>query len=248
MRKPRRISSVIIFLGLFACEGGKGTATEADLPAPTTGDGTASDGPGVSSSGGDHAASGAMTTAATVTGDLPEMMTTNATTLEEPDTTTTGEPVQPCAGEPVPIEAEIIAYTESQAKDTGDSEDGTTGDDGDPTLLYVRFSDLAFTCEDPHDRLACGEHWELSLRIPTAFQAPGLYELSFDGVHGFGQSTGHDLGGDDCDGGGGSAKGTLEILSIDEQSVTGRLCHVTSFTLDGDIELDGSFVAPRCPL
>jgi len=159
---------------------------------------------------------------------------------------TAGEP-EPCEGEAVPLDAEVLAYTHSQIDADPDS-GGTTGGDDDPNLLYVRFSDQTFTCADPHDRLACGHHWELSLRIPTAFQTPGLYALEFADVkpHGFGLSTGLDIGNDNCDGGGGGAKGTVEIIAIDEDKVVGRLCHVSWFGLDNDFQLDGSFIAPRC--
>lgn len=158
---------------------------------------------------------------------------------------TTGEP-EPCEGEAVPIEAELLAYAHSQIDASPD--DGTTGGADDPSLLYVRFSDQTFTCADPHDRLACGHHWELSLRLPPAFQTPGLYSLEFADVtpHAFGVSTGTDLGGEDCDGAGSVAKGTVQVIAIDEDKVVGRLCHVSWFGLDGDFELDGSFIAPRC--
>ncbi|MDC0670072.1 hypothetical protein [Nannocystis radixulma] len=160
---------------------------------------------------------------------------------------TTGEPA-PCEGEAVPIEAEVLSYVESQIDASPDS-DGTTGDVFDPNMVYVRFSDQTFTCADPHDRLACGHHWELSLRLPTAFQKPGLYTLDFvDGVpHGFGLQTGAGVGSDDCDGGGSVAKGMIQVIAIDEDKVVGRLCHVTWSGLDNDFALDGSFIAPRCP-
>jgi hypothetical protein len=158
---------------------------------------------------------------------------------------TTGEP-EPCEGEAVPLAAEVLSYVESQI-DAGP--DGTTGDDDDPNLLYVRFSDQTFTCADPHDRLACGHHWELSLRIPSAFQTPGLYSLQFADVqpHAFGLETGADFGSDECDGGGGMAMGTLQVIAIDEDKVVGRLCHVHWWGLDNEFDLDGSFIAPRCP-
>ncbi|PCC70649.1 hypothetical protein SAMN02745121_05465 [Nannocystis exedens] len=182
--------------------------------------------------------------------------TENVTTAEWPGTTgdttsqyTTDRPEEPvpCDGEPEPLDVEVLAYLESQIPANQDS-DGTTGEDDDPNLLYVRFSSETFTCADPHDRISCGHEWELSLRIPQAFQAPGVYSFSWAGVHAFGLQTGADLGsGDDCDGGGGVAKGTLEIVAIDADKVVGRLCHVTWHGLDDDFELDGKFIAPRCP-
>ncbi|MCY0988638.1 hypothetical protein OV203_16005 [Nannocystis sp. ILAH1] len=183
------------------------------------------------------------TTADVTTGQFPGSAsdTTSQYTTSQPE-----EPV-PCDGEAEPLDVEVLAYLESQIPANPDS-DGTTGEDDDPNQLYVRFSSETFTCADPHDRISCGHQWELSVRIPAAFQAPGLYSLSWPGVHAFGLETGADLGsGDDCDGGGGSAKGTLEIVAIDADKVVGRLCHVTWNGLDNDFELDGKFIAPRCP-
>ncbi|MBZ5707843.1 hypothetical protein [Nannocystis pusilla] len=158
---------------------------------------------------------------------------------------TTGEP-EPCEGEAVPLDVEVLSYVESQIEV---GPDGTTGDDDDPNLLYVRFSDQTFTCADPHEPVACGHHWDLSLRLPSAFQAPGLYSLQFADVqpHGFGRETGPDFGSEDCDGSTGIAQGTLQIVAIDEDKVVGRLCHVTWPGHDNEFALDGSFIAPRCP-
>lgn len=183
-----------------------------------------------------------------------ETGTTSAGTTEDVSTTlypgtngsvtmlTDGEEPRPCDSE-VPIDAEILSYLESQIPEAA----GTTGEDDDPNLIYIRFSDLPFTCADPHDRVNCGHHWDLSVRIPSAFQAPGLYAFSWEGPHAFGYESGPDVGqGDDCDGGGSVAKGTLEILAIDDDKITGRLCGVTWNGLDNSFALEGTFVAPRC--
>lgn len=187
------------------------------------------------------------------TADFPE--TSGVTTSEWPgsasDTTsqyTTDRPEEPvpCDGEAEPLDVEVLAYLESQIPANPDS-DGTTGEDDDPNLLYIRFSSETFTCADPHERLSCDHQWELSLRIPTAFQAPGLYTVKWTDIHGFGMETGNDAPADDCDGGGSTATGTLEIIALDEDKVVGRLCHVKWTGLDNDFELDGKFIAPRCP-
>ncbi|MFZ6182507.1 hypothetical protein [Nannocystis pusilla] len=182
------------------------------------------------------------TTADVSTGEFPGSAsdTTSQYTTSQPE-----EPV-PCDGEAEPLDVEVLAYLESQIPANPDS-DGTTGEDDDPNLLYVRFSSETFTCADPHERLSCDHQWELSLRIPTAFQAPGLYTVKWTDILGFGQETGNDAPADDCDGGGSTATGTLEIIAIDEDKVVGRLCHVKWSGLDNEFELDGKFIAPRCP-
>jgi hypothetical protein len=186
------------------------------------------------------------------TADWPE--TSNPTTMEFPGTSsvtnssyTTDRPEEPvpCEGEAEPLDVEVLSYLESQIP--VDPENGTTGEDDDPNQLYVRFSSETFTCADPHDRIACGHQWELSLRIPSAFQAPGLYSVSWPGVHALGLETGPAFNSPDCDFAAGSAEGTLEIIAIDDDKVVGRLCHVKWWGLDNDFELDGKFIAPRCP-
>lgn len=171
---------------------------------------------------------------------------TGTTGVSSSYTTSAPEEPVPCEGEAEPIDAEVLAYLESQIAADPDSA-GTTGEDDDPNLLYVRFSSETHSCADPHDRLACGNNWELSVRIPSAFQAPGLYALSWPGVYAFGLETDTDQGGDNCSSGGSEAKGTLEIIAIDGDKVVGRLCHVKWSGFGNDFALDGKFIAPRCP-
>ncbi|WAS93628.1 hypothetical protein [Nannocystis punicea] len=214
--------------------------TEGPPETSTTGiSGTATEGEGASISG--TATEATSTTGCAdgcTTGEFPE--TSTSTTFY---TTGSEEPV-PCDGEAEPLDVEVLAYLESQIP--VDPEGGTTGDDDDPNRLYVRFSSETFTCADPHDPISCGQ-WELSLRIPAAFQAPGLYSLSWPGVHGFGLENGADHGWGECDGGGSVATGTLEVIALDADKVVGRLCHVKWSGLDNSFELDGKFIAPRCP-
>ncbi|MDC0672430.1 hypothetical protein [Nannocystis radixulma] len=153
----------------------------------------------------------------------------------ETETGTGGDP-QPCVGGASPVDAQMIAYLDSQIGNPG----------GEPELLHVRFSSQSFTCADPHDELACGHNWEVSLQIPAEFQVPGVYALADGQVYANGHATGG--GGDDvCEEGDGAVTGTLEIDAVEDGAVTGRLCHLRAFLLEGPIELDGTFVAPRCP-
>ena len=215
--------------------------TESPPATSTTGVVSETDGPGWTSTTGESDSHG-WTTADVTTGQFPGSAsdTTSQYTTGQPE-----EPV-PCDGEAEPLDVEVLAYLESQIAADPDS-DGTTGEDDDPNLLYVRFSSETFTCADPHDRISCGHQWELSLRIPAALQTPGLYNVWWSDILGFGLETGNDAPADDCDGGGSTAKGTLEIIAIDEDKVVGRLCHVKWTGLDNDFELDGKFIAPRCP-
>lgn len=244
----------------------QGTTLETSGPGPATtteGPGWSSDteGPPVTSTGVISETDGDWTSTTIVSGsdshgwttaEFPETSTTSGPLPgSASDTTsqyTTDQPEEPvpCDGEAEPLDVEVLAYLESQIAASPDS-DGTTGEDDDPNLLYVRFSSETFTCADPHDRLSCDHQWELSLRIPAAFQAPGLYTVKWNAILGFGQETGNDAPADDCDGGGSTATGTLEIIAIDEQKVVGRLCHVKWSGLDNAFELDGKFIAPRCP-
>jgi hypothetical protein len=177
------------------------------------------------------------------------METTHAVTTDHTtgDTTgvdtdpggTTADPVASCEGSnPAPLDVELLSYVDGQLDPDSD----------DPTLLYIRLSNQSFTCDDPHAWLPCGGNWDLSIRLPEAFQTPGLYSLWLGGeVMAFGSEHAGLPGEIECDGGGGQVTGTLEITAIDDKTVTGRLCNVTWHGLDNDFGLDGSFVAPRCP-
>lgn len=185
----------------------------------------------------DDTAGSSTTTVASDTDD-PASATEPASDTEEPaEETTGGSDPQPCVGAAGPVKAEVIAYLESQIGD------GET--DGEPGRLYLRFSSQSFTCADPHDDLACGQHWEVSLQIPAEFLVPGVYALADGPIDASANSTGD---GDVCEKGGGAVSGTLEIDAVEDGSVIGRLCHVRAFVLEEQILLDGTFEAPRCPL
>jgi len=160
------------------------------------------------------------------------------TTIEPEHETEGGGNTQPCVGAALPVGGEAIAYLESQIGE---------GEGEDPELLHVRFASQSFTCDDPHERLACGHNWEVALRIPVEYQVPGVYALADGLIDAIGVSNGGGQGDDVCEEAGGAASGTLEIDAIDGTSVIGRICHLRAFGLDGWIMLDGTFVAPRCP-
>jgi hypothetical protein len=201
-----------------------GTATSGEYPGDPTGqDPTAGTGVGTSHSG--------STSHGT---DTPP---------EDPQ-----EPI-PCEGEAVALDAASLAYTWAQVPPKPAPGDTTAGPDEpglDPDTLLVELSSQAATCGNVNEPLKCGSNWKLSLTIPPAWQAPGIYHLNGPQVIGHILETGPDEGGDMCWGGGGSIDGTLEIISVDDNEIKGRLCHVNVALLDNVASLDGSFTAPRC--
>lgn len=230
---------------------GSGTESGTASSASTTTTGNASATATATSS---TSATTGMTTDATSgttsVGTVETSTTTNATI-----TTTTGDPVDPvpCDGPAVEIVAKSLAYTQAQIPPdpnptTGSSGSATTGGDPlHPDTLHVRLSSQANMCADPDKVIACGPNWEVSIVIPPEFQVPGLYHLLGPDVIGSSFETGVDNGGGDCSFGGGSFSATFELISVDDKEVVGRLCHVDSVFFDNDVDLEGSFTAPRCP-
>lgn len=212
-----------------------GTASDT-TPSTTTAPGTASD----------TESSDEVTSVGTAT---------SATTVDptDSDTDTTGPDVPPvaCEGEPVPIEATtIMAYNESQVPQEPDPTlSGTGGDPNPPDTLYIKFSDVQFSCEAPNANLECGPHWQLTLVILPEFQFPGLYNLG--GGNGpfatvFETAEADGMGNDCAGGGGGGFDGTFELINITDTTVEGRLCGLDAFFSFNDPDLNGSFVAERC--
>lgn len=120
---------------------------------------------------------------------------------------------------------------------------GTTGGgDIDPNTLYVMLGDEAIACSAPYAAQGCGSHWRVTIGIPPWLQAPGIIDLaSPEVISGF-SATGPG-GGDDCYFAGGSfIDGTLEIVSIDDDQITGVLTNTTHW----EFNADGPFTASRC--
>ena len=178
-----------------------------------------------SSDGTDGAGTGTTAEGTTAEGTT-EVDTTGAT-----GTAPTDEP-RPCEGEPVEIAGEFLARPAID----------------DPTHLLLRFSNKALTCDDPGeetgDEPGCEDEvgdWDLILGLPSAVQAPGVYALQTD-VDTLGLTV-HE----DCSWKGTNVLGTLEITAIDANEVKGRLCHLEGPWIEtGAMNLEGSFVAPRC--
>lgn len=244
-------------------EGGDSSGTMTTGEALTTGDsdptspGSAS---ATNSGGSGGSATGTTTTAtssdpgtasATTGATSATTVATSQTTVDTSDTSDP-PPVVPCEGMATPlVGVETLAYLKSQIPPQPNPT-GTSGSSGggepDPATLYVRLSDQKGTCVDPQASLPCGEHWDVTIAIPPEFQSPGVFNLLGQDVTGSASETGPVNGNpNDCAFGGGSFGATFEILAIDDQSVTGRLCHVDAFFSFSEPQLEGSFVAPRCP-
>lgn len=265
--------SITLGLGVAACElkdsgdtdGGDDSSGSAasDSAGTTTG---GSDGTGQSSNGGGSSATttegttGVGTATATATSTEGTGMTSSSTSATSASTsaTTDGPPPDPieptpCEGEAKIIPGEAIAYLESQVPpapppDTTGGSSGTTGGEPvDPGTLHVRLSSQTLTCDDPAATLKCGSNWAVSFALAPEFQAPGLYHLSGPQVFGVGTETGPDEGGGECSWGGGSFFATLEVIAVDDDAVTGRLCHIDAPIPGNAAELEGKFVAARCP-
>ena len=227
------------------------TSSDSDPTNPSTAS---------SPSSGSDTASGTATAASTTgvaTTDDPGTATatatsTSATTVATSDTSEPPpvEPPVPCEGQATPLTGvETLAYLKSQIPPDPNPNPTGTGSTGgsepDPGTLYVRLSDQAPLCAEPNKSLECGLHWAMTIAIPPEFQSPGLFNLLGQDVTGSASETGPERG-DECSFGGGSFPATFEIVAIDDDTITGRLCHVESF-LSVDVDLEGSFVAQRCP-
>ncbi|MBA3546986.1 MAG: hypothetical protein H0T76_10925 [Nannocystis sp.] len=200
---------------------------------------------GVTTSGYDPSDTDVNTSTSTTT------LATDGSSTGATDTDGEPPPVIPCEGEAVPLGdiTTLMAYTKSQVppKPDNTSTSGTASGGGelDPGTILVTLSDQTFTCADPEALLQCGGHWQVTIVIPPEFQSPGTYNLLGQDVHGGAFETG-DEGNQDCSFGGGSFDATLQIFSVDDNTVEGRLCHVNPFFSVPVPSLEGSFSAPRC--
>ena len=192
------------------------------------------------------------------TGANPTSATDSSSTSDgsATDSSSTGDgdppPVIPCEGEAVPLGdiPTLIAYTQSQVPpmppENTVTGSGSGGGELDPGAIVVKLSDnQALVCADPEALLQCGGHWQVSIVIPPEFQSPGTYNLLGQDVTAFATETGNE-GNQDCSFGGGSFDATLQIFSVDDNTVEGRLCHVNPFFSVPAPSLEGSFSAPRC--
>lgn len=149
--------------------------------------------------------------------------------------------------------AELDVLWDQYWQQNGGASGGTTSSSGgeplDPNDLFVRISDVGVSCNSPTVELPCGEHWSLTLGIPSAIQQVGVYDLQNSPVSLYSSmsETGEPYSSTpgDCGFGGGSlGPGSLEILSISAQEVHLKLSmQPTGFVVDPS----GDYIVPRCP-
>ncbi len=149
--------------------------------------------------------------------------------------------------------AEMDVLWDQYWQQNGGTSSGTTTSSGgqplDPNDLFVRISDMGVSCDSPTVELPCGEHWSLSIGIPTAVQQPGVYDLQNSPIAMYSilSESGEPYSpapGDCAMGGGTLSPGTLEIISISSQEVHVKLnMQPTGFAVDPS----GEYIAPRCP-
>ncbi|MDC0675612.1 hypothetical protein [Nannocystis radixulma] len=238
--------------GVSSTGGGSGPEPATTTASPATGEPDTA----TSTSGYDPTATTGADPTATATGTSttvdpdPTGMTTVNPATSDTDEPPPPEPT-PCEGEAVVLDVATLAYTQGQIPPepdpTGESSSGGTGGDPvDPDTLYVRLSNQVATCADPNAGIECGNNWEVTIRIPTAFQTPGLYHLAGTDVTGTAMETGPEDEPDLCAFGGGTFSASFELIAVDGQEVVGRLCHVDWPFFDNNVNLEGSFTAQRC--
>ncbi len=125
-------------------------------------------------------------------------------------------------------------------------EDSGYGSGGsfDPDELFLKLSDIGVSCGEASVLLPCGFHWSVSISLPPALQAVGVYDLESPQITA-GKSETSELHEDpideeDCSWGGGGISGTLEILAIDDSSVHFRLTVSNSIV---ETDPSGEYVA-----
>lgn len=153
-------------------------------------------------------------------------------------------------------QASAVALTRAQlealyAADDGEtgSSTGTTGGDFpalNPADLFLKVSDMGESCDVAYTRLECGNHWSLSIALPPAYQAVGVYDLADPKISQYSslsETTEPYSTPDDCGWGGGTiGGGTIEVLAIDEKEVRFRV-DVASFW---EANPNGEYTAIRC--
>ncbi|MDC0671018.1 hypothetical protein [Nannocystis radixulma] len=186
----------------------------------------------------------------------PGTTTTTTTTATEPTgsatepTGGTTEPViepTPCEGEATPIDAAAIAFLVAPDVPPCDGNTGTGCWEGPPAdSLWVRLSSMPHVCGEAHEHPPCG-NWALGFPIAPEFQVPGIYHLSGPEIVGQAIEVDAEPVDGQCETRWETFNATLEIISVDDTGITGRLCHVDSpLYADDGLDLEGSFFAPRC--
>lgn len=139
-------------------------------------------------------------------------------------------------------------YWDEQGEPGTSSSSSGGGGALDPNDLFIQISDMGASCGSPTVELSCGGHWSLSLALPPAYQAVGIYDLEDPQLAQYSSmsETGepYSPAPDDCGWGGGSlGSGTLEVVSIDEQSIEIVVTMDQSFW---NVDPSGTYTASLC--
>jgi hypothetical protein len=107
--------------------------------------------------------------------------------------------------------------------------------------LFIELGDVEIPCGNWGGFPECENHWWLSIGLPPELQEPGVYDILHPDIE---SSLHNSLGGDNCGIHGVIAvEGSLQIISIDEEKVVGRLCN----TRRGyGHDMNGTFTAEIC--
>lgn len=140
------------------------------------------------------------------------------------------------------------AYWEEQGELSGSSSSSGGGGDLDPNDMFIRVSDLGASCSSPTTDLPCGGHWSVSLALPPAYQAVGVYDLEDPRIAQYSHMTEsgepYSPQPDDCGFGGGTiGSGTIEIVSITDDAVEFVLTLEQTFW---NADPSGLYTAARC--
>jgi hypothetical protein len=139
-------------------------------------------------------------------------------------------------------------YWASQGSSGGSTSGSSGGNNLDPNDLFLRLSDLGVACTSPTTELSCGGHYEMTLVLPQALQAVGVYDLEDPQLIAYSSmSESGDLNSsdpNDCPWGGGSVgSGSLEIISINDAEVRFKVSLAGSLWSS---DPSGEYTAPRC--
>lgn len=136
-----------------------------------------------------------------------------------------------------------VAVTEDQLP-PGANPCGFQTCDVPPDMLFIELASLGNTCDSPYGASPSNMNWwRVGIGLPVEHQAVGTYSLSDQTIliENFGMFFESGTAAASTGGGPGASSGTIQITSIDEDSVS-----FTVSGLYGQVDLNGDYVATRC--
>jgi hypothetical protein len=117
----------------------------------------------------------------------------------------------------------------------------------DPDTLFIRLGSESASCGDPFAAMACDGDSRLSFTLPASLQKTGVLNLSDPAIGAQHARTPGD-GAPSCAAvTGAMSDGSVEILAIDETSVSLRVYRSYVSDSTGTFEVDGLYTATICP-